>query len=120
MANQATQKLKKTVQRERRHRRIRAKVRGTGERPRLTVFRSNKFIYAQIIDDDKGATLAAATNVKAGSKKKLLGAEAVGTAVASAALAKKIKRVVFDRSGYIFTGRVKAVAEAARKAGLEF
>lgn len=117
---QATQKLKKTVQRERRHRRIRAKVKGTAERPRLTVFRSNKFIYAQVIDDAKGMTIAAANNVKAGAKKKLMGAEAVGKAVADAALAKKVKQVVFDRSGYIFTGRVKAVAEAARKAGLEF
>ena len=85
----------------------------------MVVFRSNKGIYAQIIDDDKRVTLVAANSLKLTSKK-AGSAEAVGKKIAEDALGKKIKKVVFDRGGYIFTGRVKALAEAARKTGLEF
>ncbi len=99
--------------------RIRSKVSGTAERPRLTVFKSNKYIYAQLIDDTTGTTLAEANsaNMKA---KKMDAATEVGKALATAAKAKKITKVVFDRNGYIFTGRVLALADAAREAGLEF
>ena len=117
MAQTATQ-LKK-LKRERRHRRIRSEVSGTALRPRLAVFRSNKYMYAQLIDDDSAKTLVSASNMKSVGNKSS-GAEAVGSAIAVGAKAKNISKVVFDRAGYIFTGRVKAVAEAARKGGLEF
>ena len=109
--------------RARRKLRIRKKVEGTSARPRLTVFRSNKQIYAQVIDDTSGATLAAATSVgrdKAGEGGKSAVAAAVGEAVAGACLQKGISQVVFDRNGYIYHGRVKALADAARKGGLNF
>lgn len=108
-------KLSKSQQRERRQNRIRARVTGTAERPRLAVYRSNRFIYAQLINDDKGETLAAAS-----SKELKGGAKGVGEAIAKAALAKKLDRVVFDRGGYQYTGQVKALAEAARAGGLNF
>jgi len=101
--------------------RIRKKISGTNERPRLTVFRSNKQIYAAVVDDVSGATL-----VTVGSKKlsaegnKSARAGAVGEAIAEACIGKGIKQVVFDRNGYIYHGRVKALAEGARKGGLEF
>lgn len=105
-----------------RKKRIRAKVEGTIERPRLTVFRSNKNLYAQLVDDAKGHTLVAASTldeeVKAGSS--IEGAKALGTMLAKRALAKKISAVVFDRSGYIYHGRIKALADAAREGGLKF
>ena len=97
----------------RRKRKVRARITGTKERPRLSVFRSNKFIYAQIIDDSKGVTLAAAK----GTRKD---AEKVGEQVAKKALVRKIKKVVFDKSGYKYHGKIKALAETARKGGLEF
>lgn len=111
--------------RERRHRRIRAKVSGTAERPRLSVFRSNKFIYAQIIDDERGVTIVSASDAekksqKSASKGKLEASKVVGGEIAKRALEKKISKVVFDRSGYLYTGRVKQVAEGARAAGLDF
>ena len=113
--------------RERRHRRLRRKILGLPERPRLAVFRSLHHIYAQVIDDTKGVTLAAAstldTEVKrelAGNPGSAAGARAVGAAIARRALAKGIKKVVFDRGGHLYHGRVKALAEAAREAGLEF
>ncbi len=99
--------------------RIRAKVKGTAERPRLTVFKSNKFIYAQLIDDVAGVTLAQANSAEM-KDKKMDAAVKVGKALAEAAKAKKITKAVFDRNGYIFTGRVLALAEAAREGGLEF
>ncbi len=99
--------------------RIRAKVSGTADRPRLTVFKSNKFIYAQLIDDVAGVTLAEANSADLKSTK-MESAVKVGQLVAEKAKAKKISKVVFDRNGYIFTGRVLALAEAAREAGLEF
>lgn len=91
--------------------RVRAKIRKLGDRPRLSVFRSNKFIYAQIIDDDKSVTLVAAKGEKA---------SLVGEDLAKKAVAKKIKDVVFDRGSYKYHGRVKILAEAARKGGLNF
>jgi large subunit ribosomal protein L18 len=99
--------------------RIRSKVSGTAERPRLTVFKSNKFIYAQLIDDVAEVTLAEA-NSSDMKDKKMDAAIKVGKLLAEKAKAKKISKVVFDRNGYIFTGRVFALADAARSAGLEF
>src|ERR1700746_192846 len=105
-----------------RKRRIRAKVEGTVERPRLAVFRSNKNLYAQLVDDAKGHTLVAACTldeeVKGGSS--IEGAKALGSMLAKRALAKKISAVVFDRSGYLYHGRIKALADAAREGGLKF
>jgi large subunit ribosomal protein L18 len=117
---------------DRRHRiqlRQRKRIAGTSERPRLSVYRSVSHIYAQVIDDLSGKTLVAASSVDAGLKGKfakganggnLKGAEAIGTAIAERAIEKGIKRVVFDRSGFLYHGRIRAVADAARKAGLEF
>jgi large subunit ribosomal protein L18 len=113
----------KSQKRDRRHNRIRAKVLGTLERPRLSVFRSNKFIYAQIIDDEAGKTLASASDKaikKAKNAGKVVGAKAVGTEIAKLAKEKNITKVVFDRGGYLYTGRVKAVSEGAREGGLSF
>ena len=109
-----------TMKRKRRHARVRAKVSGTSQRPRLTVFRSNKNIYAQIIDDTSSTTLAQADDSKETKGSKIDRATLVGTAIAKAAQAKNIEAVVSDRSGYLYAGRVKAVAEAARAAGLNF
>lgn len=95
----------------RRHSRIRATISGTKERPRLSVFRSNKFIYAQLIDDVKGHTFAEAHAVDA---------KAVGTDLAKKAKALKIDKVVFDRGGYLYTGKIKTVADSAREGGLIF
>ncbi len=104
------------------HTRIRARVTGTAERPRLAVFRSLKHIYAQVIDDVKGHTLVAASSNEENGKNggNLAGAKAIGTLVAERARDKGIKAVVFDRGGYLYHGRVKALADAARAAGLEF
>jgi large subunit ribosomal protein L18 len=104
------------------HARIRHRVKGTGERPRLAVFRSVKHIYAQVIDDASGRTIAAASsNEKSASNGgNVAGAKSVGKAVAERAKGKGIKQVVFDRGGYLYHGRVKALADAARAAGLEF
>jgi large subunit ribosomal protein L18 len=104
------------------HTRIRHRVKGTTERPRLAVFRSVKHIYAQVIDDSKGHTLVAAgSNEKSSANGgNIAGAKGVGKAVAERAQQKGIKSVVFDRGGYLYHGRVKALAEAARAAGLEF
>ena len=118
--------LSKIERRRRIHYRIRKHVNGTAERPRLVVFRSNKQIYAQVIDDLKGATLvAAASNDKtlAAECKGKSGIEAaaiVGKAVAERAVAKGISEVAFDRGGYLYHGRVKSLAEAAREGGLKF
>jgi len=113
-------------QRERRKRRVRAKTGGTSERPRLSVFRSSQHIYVQVIDDESGKTLAAVStltkDVKAAvtEANKTDAAKKVGEAIAKACIAKGVKKVVFDRSGYRYHGRVSALADAARKAGLEF
>ena len=108
--------------RERRHRRIRGKVAGTAERPRLVVFRSNRGIFAQLIDDESGRTLAGASWLGLGSFQgsKTEQAEAVGKAIAGAAKQAGIESVVFDRGGYLYHGRVKALAEGAREEGLKF
>ena len=111
--------------RTRRHRRVRKKVHGTAARPRLAVFRSNKHIVAQVIDDDAGRTLAAASTAEpdqraAGSGATVDAAARVGRLVAERAKAVGIDRVVFDRGGFIYHGRIAALAAAAREAGLEF
>ncbi|MAV91888.1 MAG: 50S ribosomal protein L18 [Bdellovibrionaceae bacterium] len=101
--------------------RIRKKVKGTEERPRLTVFRSGRHIYAQVIDDVNGRTLASSSTLATKSKANNIEvAKAVGEDVAKKALSKDIKTVVFDRSGYVFHGRIKALADGAREAGLNF
>ncbi len=110
----------KTIQRERRHNRIRAKVAGSESMPRLSVYRSNKFVYAQIINDEKGITLAAASTKDMKGKGMLEKAKLAGMELAKLAQAKKIEKVVFDRGGFIYTGRVKALAEGAREGGLKF
>ena len=108
--------------RKRVHERIRAKMQGTPERPRLNVYRSLNHIYAQVIDDTKGTTLVAASTVAAKSKTggNAAAAKEIGKLVAERAKEKGIKKVVFDRGGYLYHGRVKALADAAREAGLEF
>lgn len=119
-------KPSKNEKRQVRHLRVRKKVFGTMERPRLSVYRSEKHIYAQIINDELGNTLVSASSLdkdlreklNAGSNKEA--AKAVGELIAKKALEKGIKQVVFDRSGYIYHGRVKELAEAARQAGLDF
>ncbi len=105
-----------------RHRRVRRRVVGADERPRLSVFRSNKQIYAQIIDDMEGRTLAAASSIEPGIEEtgKIDTAKSVGTAVAKRAKERGIEKVVFDRGGYQYHGRVKALADAARAEGLDF
>lgn len=115
-------KESKNVSRLRRHARVRNKISGTAETPRLCVYRSNKNIEAQIIDDVKGVTLVSSSSMalKLDNGSNVEAAAAVGKDIATKAVAKKIKKVVFDRSGYIYHGRVKALAEAAREAGLEF
>ena len=109
---------------DRRRSRSRYRIAQTAERPRLSVFRSGKHIYAQVIDDRAGATLAAASsNEKEGKSAKtwnLDAAKSVGQKIAERAIAKGVKQVVFDRGGYIYHGRVKALADAAREGGLEF
>lgn len=115
-------KESKNISRVRRHKRVREKVSGTPTAPRLCVYRSNKNIEAQIIDDTKGITLVASSSMtlKLDNGSNIEAAGKVGKDIAEKALAKKIKTVVFDRSGYIYHGRVKALAEAAREAGLKF
>ena len=115
-------KESKNISRVRRHARVRAKVSGTGSCPRLCVYRSNKNIEAQIIDDVKKVTLVSSSSMslKLDNGSNIDAAKKVGEDIAKKALAKKIKAVVFDRSGYIYHGRVKALAEAAREAGLKF
>ena len=114
--------LTKHEARLRRHRRVRGKVAGTAECPRLVVFRSNRGIFAQLVDDDRGATLASASwLVKARAKgAKTDQAREIGKALAAAGKAAGVTRCVFDRGGYLYHGRVKALAEGARDGGLEF
>ena len=111
---------KKNGKRLRLKRKIRMKISGTDTRPRLSVYRSNKFIYAQVIDDTKGVTVAQASDVTLTKGTKTERAEEVGALVAKAAQSKNIKEVVFDRNGFKYTGRIKLLAEACRKAGLKF
>jgi large subunit ribosomal protein L18 len=116
-------KTSKDIIRIRVHKRIRHKLRGTTERPRLAVFRSLSHIYAQVIDDSKGVTLVAASSTEkdsAASGGNIAGAKTIGQLVANRAKEHGINKVVFDRGGYHYHGRVKALADAAREAGLEF
>ena len=116
-------KTDRKLERARRHARVRTKVSGTAERPRLCVYRSNSNLYAQIIDDVAGNTLVQASTLDKEVKTKKSNIEAakeVGALIAKRAIAKKIKTVVYDRSGYIYHGIVKELAEAAREGGLEF
>lgn len=119
-------KVDTRLARKRRHIRVRAKVSGTAMRPRLCVFRSLNHIYAQVVDDSAGCTLVSASSLDAEIKDKITGkkktecAELVGSLVAQRALIKGIKHIAFDRGGYQYHGRVKALAEAVRKAGLDF
>jgi len=113
----------RNTSRKKRHRRVRSKIEGTTERPRLNVFRSEKHIYAQIIDDTKGETLCAASSLEKGFKESgsnKEGAKKVGTLIAERAKKNNIENVVFDRGGYIYHGRIKELAEAAREGGLKF
>jgi len=119
-------RVSSNVVRMRIHERIRKRLSGTPVRPRLAVFRSNKHIYAQVIDDVKGTTLTAASSLDADAKKDIknggnvAAAKAVGKLVAQRAKAKGIDAVLFDRGGYLYHGRIKALADAAREAGLKF
>ena len=116
-------KQDKNQVRKKRHARVRAKVSGTTQRPRLNVYRSNKHIYAQLIDDIQGVTLVSASTMETGFEGVTSNTEAatkVGESIAKKAADKNIKAVVFDRGGYLYHGRVQALAEAARENGLEF
>ena len=117
--------LDKNESRQKRHRRVRKRVDGTPERPRLNVYRSLAHIYAQVIDDGRGHTLAAASSVDAalrGDKNggNIEGARTVGRLIAERAKAAGVEKVVFDRGGYLYHGRIKALADAAREGGLDF
>jgi large subunit ribosomal protein L18 len=126
VASVPVRKLSKDEQRRRVHSRVRQRVTGTPERPRLCVYRSLGHIYAQVIDDRNGRTLVSASSVDKESKKNLKGggniasAKAVGKFIADRAKAAGVSKVVFDRGGYKYHGRVKALADAAREAGLQF
>jgi len=126
VAQPSVRKISRDMHRRRIHRRVRLKVSGTAERPRLCVFRSSTHLYAQVIDDAAGRTLVAASSVDKETRKQIQGggnvaaAKIVGQAVAARAREKGISQVVFDRGGYRYHGRVKALAEAAREAGLKF
>ena len=115
----------RAVARQRRKKHIRKQIRGTGARPRLCVFRSTKHIYVQVIDDEAGVTLASISTLDKGleiegHKGSIAAAKAVGKAMAERAIATGVKSVIFDRNGYLYHGRVKALADAAREGGLEF
>jgi large subunit ribosomal protein L18 len=114
MSRQTTQQKRLRIKRK-----IRALVSGTEARPRLSIFRSNNYLYGQLIDDNSGKTLAAASDMKAKGTK-MEGAVAAGTELAKAAKAKGITKVTFDRNGFRYAGRIKAFADAAREGGLEF
>ena len=126
MASARVRKLSRDLHRKRVHDRVRTKVSGTTERPRLCVYRSLGHIYAQVIDDRSGKTLVSASSVDGETKKNLKGggtiaaAKVIGKAVAERAKAAGVQKVVFDRGGYKYHGRVKALADAAREAGLQF
>ena len=119
--------MEKASRKKRAHQRLRQKLAGTPERPRLSVFKSAKYVYAQVINDATGQTIVSATSQEAalmglieGSAATMAAAKAVGEAVAERALAKGIQQVVFDRGGYLYHGKVKELAEAARAKGLQF
>lgn len=122
----AARKLSREAQRDRIHQRLRQKLAGTAERPRLAIYRSIKHVRAQVIDDSKNHTIVSASSLDSDVRKEIKGggnvaaAKVVGKIVAERARAKGIEKVVFDRGGYIYHGRVKALADAAREAGLKF
>lgn len=111
---------KKNTSFERRRKRVRSKIHGTKDRPRLSVFRSHKYLYAQVIDDDAGKTLVSASSLGLAKVKSSERAKTIGEEIAKKAKAVKITKVVFDRNGYIYAGKIKAVADAAREGGLKF
>ncbi len=117
-------KISRNEARKYRHARVRSKIKGTAKVPRLSIFRSNKHIFAQLIDDEKGVTLASASSVdkelKLENGGNIEAAKKIGELIAERAKKLKIKQVIFDRSGYLYHGRIKALAEAARNKGLEF
>lgn len=110
----------KAIKRERRHRKIRSKIFGVAQKPRLSIFKSNKFISAQIIDDEKAITLASSSTKDMKGKTLILRSKEAGIVLAKKATEKNITTVVFDRGGFIFTGAVKAFADGAREGGLKF
>lgn len=125
--HRAKKTIEKRERRERAHRRVRQRVRGTAERPRLSVYKSLRYVYAQVIDDERGVTIAQASSKEsalvAGLEAGTGGRDAakrVGEAIAERAREKGVQKVVFDRGGYIYHGKVRAVAEGARDKGLEF
>ena len=129
MTEHVTKEIKKKRERrERAHLRLRMRVRGSAERPRLSVYKSLKFIYAQVIDDDRGHTIAAASSADPDIRQQLEGkaasnqkaAKLVGEAIAARAKEKGIEKVVFDRGGYVYHGNVKTLADSAREKGLQF
>ena len=117
-------KLDRNKLRQKKHKSIRKKIAGTAQRPRLSVYRSLKNIFVQIIDDSTGTTLVSASTIEKGAKiengSNIEAAKQIGERIAKKALEKGITTVVFDRGGYIYTGRIKAIADAAREAGLKF
>lgn len=116
-----TNTSQKTVRRQKRHRRIRARVVGTAEKPRLSVYRSNKHMYAQLINDEAGETLVSASSLELGLDEPLMqAAETVGKTIAQRGREAGVSKIVFDRGGYNYTGRIKTLAEAARDNGLTF
>lgn len=126
MASKPVTRISRSAHRERIHRRVRQKVSGTSERPRLTVYRSINQIYAQVIDDRAGTTLVSASSIDKETRKETKGggnvatAKIIGKIIAQRAIAAGITKVVFDRGGYKYHGRVEALANAAREAGLKF
>jgi large subunit ribosomal protein L18 len=126
MSDLAKQSQRKAWRRERAHLRVRQRVVGTAERPRLSVYKSLSYVYAQVIDDRKGTTLVAASSLEPTLKSQLKGtgnveaAKLVGATIAERAKQAGIEKVVFDRSGYVYHGKVKALAESAREKGLDF
>ena len=112
--------ISREQKRKKRHNRVRAKIAGVAERPRLSIFKSNKDVYAQLINDVDGVTLASAHSLKMTGKTMTEKAKQVGLEIAKNAQAKNISKVVFDRSGYLYTGLVKVLADSAREGGLQF
>lgn len=116
----AIQKNQRKLKQERRHKRIRFRITGDAQRPRLSVFRSNRFLSVQLIDDTKGVTLATASTKTLKGKTPLEKASELGRTIASLASKKSIESVVFDRGGFLYAGKIKAVADGAREGGLKF
>ena len=110
----------KADQRKSRHARIRARISGTSEKPRLSIFKSNRHMYAQLVDDATGVTILGISSEKAEGKKMSEKSQSLGKMIAQAALAKKISKIAFDRGGFKYTGKIKAFADAAREGGLKF